>query len=555
MSELKVFPMGGIGRVTQNMYLYEYENEILIVDCGIGFPDVYMPGVDSLIPDITYLTRQLQFGKKIVGLVFSHGHDDHIAASPYILPQLPPFPLYGSPLTAGFAEQRIADKGIDGKVQVMRDREAVKIGTYFKVTPVAMTHSVPDTKHLIIETPEGIVYHGSDFKLDPDPVDHVLPDYATISALKEKKPLLMLVDCLRVERSEPVQSESAVGPVIRSLMEKTKGKFVVTLMSSHIHRIQQIVEAAVALGRKVVLVGRSVEQNVKVSLNLKKIEIERDVLVDKKYVNDYPEHQICIIIAGSQGQEGSSLVRAVYGEHREIQLNPQDTVVFSADVIPGNEIPFYNAIDELSRNGIEVIYPDILPGIHQSGHASAPEQLELVKMVGAQYVMPIGGTDRHRARFAHVVAGKLGYDKAHTLIPLSGEVLSISAQRGVRVVETVQLNPSVIDGLGVGDVGPVVLSDRLSLAQSGIVVIAIPRQRGELQLNRMSIISRGFVFMKHADEVVEFIKQSAAETISQLGSGTKDDELKRAVERRVARKLYKIIQREPMIVTVLIDTA
>lgn len=552
MSSLRLIPLGGMGNVTQNMYVYEYGEELLIVDCGIGFPDVYMPGVDTLIPDISYLQKQLAAGKRIVGMVLSHGHDDHIGALPYLLPDLPDFPIFASPLTAGFAKQRIADKGFEREITVLNDRVPVTIGTAFRAMVIAMTHSVPDTKHVIINTPEGMVYHGSDFKLDPAPVDGVLPDFAAAEQLGKQGVLLMLVDSLRIERTEPVQSESKVGPVLDALMARTNGKFVVTLMSSHIHRIQQLINSAEKYNRKVVLVGRSVEQNVKVARELEKLSIPRDMLVDKKYINDYKEEQLCVIVAGSQGQEGSSLVRAVFGEHRDLQLTERDMVVFSADVIPGNEIPYFRAVDELARNGIEVIYPDINPGVHQSGHASAPEQMKLVGLVRPRYVMPIGGADRHRALFARIVAKEHHFAEDAILVPKAGEVLSFSNQTA-SVAETINIVPRAVDGLGIGDVGPVVLSDRLSLAQAGMVVVVIPRQQGELDLKNLQVISRGFVFMKQADEVINFIKERSVEIITDLEPNTKDEELKKTIERRLARRLYKVIQREPVIVVTILD--
>ncbi|HCC84191.1 MAG TPA: hypothetical protein DEP87_00690 [Candidatus Pacebacteria bacterium] len=552
MAKLRLIPLGGMGNVTQNMYVYEYGDEILIVDCGIGFPDVYMPGVDSLIPDISYLQKQLAAGKKIMGLVLSHGHDDHIGALPYILPDLPNFPIYASSLTAGFANQRITDKGFERTITVLKDRVPVKIGSVFQAMTIAMTHSVPDTKHVVIDTPEGLIYHGSDFKLDPAPVDGVLPDFAAVEQLGKQGVLLMLIDCLRIERTEPVASESKVGPVLQQLMAEAQGKFVVTLMSSHIHRIQQLVTVAEKFQRKIVLVGRSVEQNVRVSKELEKLTIPKDMLVDKKNLNDYRDDQLCVIVAGSQGQEGSSLVRAVFGEHRDLQLTQRDMVVFSADVIPGNEVPYFRAIDELARNEIEVIYPDINSGVHQSGHASAPEQMRLVNLVKPKYIMPIGGADRHRALFRRKVMAELKFADENVLLPKMGEVLEL-AQTRASIAETISIIPRVVDGLGIGDVGPVVLSDRLSLSQAGMVVIVIPRQDGELQLRKLEVISRGFVFMKHADEVITFIKERSIEIIQQLDAKIKDEELKRTLERRLARRLYKVIQREPVIVVTILD--
>lgn len=541
-----------MGRVTQNMYLYEYENEILIVDCGIGFPDVYMPGVDTIIPDISYLLNEVSAGKTVVGLVLSHGHEDHIGALPYLSADMPDFPIYGSALTAGFAENRMQDKGVSREVQVLADKQKLSLGKHFSVTLVAMTHSVPDTKHVIIDTPEGIIYHGSDFKLDPAPVDGVVSDLDFAREIGEKGVLLGLIDCLRIERSEQVPSESKVGPVLEKIMSETRGKYIITVMSSHIHRIQQIVDSAEKLNRKVVFVGRSVEQNVKIALDLKKLFIPKGLMIDKRNINDFADDKLCVIIAGSQGQEGSSLTRAVYGEHREIQIGPNDKVVFSADAIPGNEIPYYKAIDELSRNGVKVIYPTIEPGVHQSGHASAVEQEELLKILQPKFVMPIGGADRHRALFDEIMGTNLGYDEHHIVLPDDGQVLGFE-NGDYSVVEEIVLKPKTVDGLGIGDVGPIVLSDRLSLAQAGIIVLVLPRKNGNFDLKNMNVISRGFVFMKQADEVVAFIKEKTAEIIAKAGKKTKDEELRRMIEKRLARRLYKVIKREPMIVPVIMD--
>jgi len=553
MSSLKIFPLGGMGRVTQNMFLYEVNNEILIVDCGIGFPDVYMPGVDAIIPDISYLLKQVEAGKKIVGMILSHGHDDHIAATPYLLPDLPDFPIYASPLTVGFAHQRLRDQNIDKEIKVVADSKTVKLSDNFDFRLINLTHSVPDTRHIAIRTPAGLIYHGSDFKIDKNPIDGVMTDLDMIKQIGEEGVLLMAIDCLRVERQTWTKSESAVGPAIEKEIETTKGKFVVTLMSSHLHRIQQVVNIAQKHNRKVVFIGRSVEQNVKVAMDLGKLEIPRSILVDKKYLNDYQDKDLCVVIAGSQGQEGSSMVRAVYGEHRIVQIRQDDKVIFSADVIPGNEVPYYNAIDELASNGIKVIYPAIAPDVHQSGHASSVEQKELVNLVKPKFVMPIGGQDRHRALFREFVTDDLGYTKQQVLTPKTGQILNF-AEGKFKAIDQIKLNPSIVDGLGIGDVGPIVLSDRLALSKAGIVVVVIPSRKGRLNLQDISVISRGFVFMREAEEVVDFIKAETIQVIKKLGKKPSYDEVKRKVERKLSRKLYKIIKREPMIVPVIMES-
>jgi ribonuclease J len=552
MNGVNFVPLGGMGNVTQNMYVYSYQDEILIVDCGIGFPDQYMPGVDILLPDVSHIHQQLDAGKRIVGMILTHGHDDHIGALPYLLPDLPEFPIFASPLTAGFARNRMKEVDIDRPITVVSNSEVFKVSEHFSAQAFAVTHSVPDTRHYAIRTPEGIIYHGSDFKLDPSPVGGEQSDLAGIGELAKENVLCMLIDSLRVERLEWTPSESLIGPVLDKEMASTTGKFIVTLMSSHIHRIQQVVDAAQEYGRKVVFIGRSVEQNTEVAQELGELRIPKGMQIDKRDIGDYKAKELCLIIAGSQGQEGSSLMRAVSGEHPIVMIHQEDKVVFSADVIPGNEIPYFSAIDELSRNGVQVIYPSIEPGVHHSGHAGAAEQKELLGLVKPKLVMPIGGADRHRALFVDRVAEPLGYTRGQVLIPLTGEVLTFS-QDSVRVSDKISITPRTVDGLGIGDVGPVVLSDRRALSEAGIIVLVIPRRNGQLDIKRMEVVSRGFVFMKEADEVIQFIKQTVGQIVHESQDRIKDEELRRQIDKRLGRKLYKTIKREPMIVPVILD--
>ena len=554
MSELRLVPLGGLGKVTQNMYLYEYEDEILIVDCGIGFPDEYMPGVDTLIPDTSYLHEEIAKGKKVVGIAISHGHEDHMGALPYVLPEFETMPMiWASPLTVSFINKKLQDVGIETEINVFQDLKPVQYGKYFTVMSLAVTHSVPDTKHLVINTPEGVIYHGSDFKLDEHPIDGVKTDVATMKELGDKGITLALIDCLRVENLDRTESESETGPELEKLMLNTKGKYIITLMSSHIHRIQQVVNAAKKLGRKVAFIGRSVEQNFKIAMDLNKLQMPDGVMIDKRDMDQYRDKELCIIIAGSQGQEGSSLIRAVYGEHRQVQILPDDKVVFSANVIPGNEIPYYRAINELASNGITVIYPDVNHDLHKSGHASAVEQREVVKLLHPKFVMPIGGEDRHRAKFKEYVTQSLGYKKGFTLIPGHEEVLGLKDGE-VRVVDKISIKPRTVDGLGIGDVGPTVLSDRRSMSQAGMIVLILPRINGRLDLSKMDVVSKGFVFVKEATEVIDFIKLQTVEILEKDGRKAKTDEdVASLLERQLSKKLYKVIRREPIIIPVILD--
>lgn len=553
MKQLKIVPIGGLGKVTQNMFIYEYDREMLIVDCGIGFPDEYMPGVDTLIPDTSYLHEQLAAGKELVGIAITHGHEDHMGALPYVLPELENVPpMYGSELTVAFAQKKLQDQKIDVRMNVFKDLQPVKFGTHFSVMSVHVTHSVPDTKHLVIETPEGVAYHGSDFKLDEHPLDGQRADLKAMEAIGKRGVLVALIDSLRVEQLEPTGSETLVGPELEKLMRHTKGKFIVTLMSSHIHRIQQIVDSAAQLGRKIVFIGRSVEQNVKIASELRKLHMPKGLQIDKRDIDKHKPNKLCIVIAGSQGQEGSSLIRAVYGEHQQVQISSDDRVVFSANVIPGNEIPYYRAINQLASNEVNVIYPDVDKLLHQSGHASAPEQREVVKLLQPKFVMPIGGEDRHRAKFREYVAQSLGYTKDRTLTPKNGEILGFHDGK-VKVVDSIVIRPRTVDGLGIGDVGPMVLSDRRLMSQEGMIVLILPRVKGRLDLKGMQVVSKGFVFMQEAQEVIEFIKAETAEIVHSAGKKKNDEALRQQLERKLGRKLYKIIRREPMIIPVILD--
>lgn len=549
--KLRIIPLGGMGNVTKNMFAYEYDDEILLVDCGIGFPEQYMLGVDVLIPDVTYLQKRLGEGSTIVGLCLTHGHDDHIAALPYVLPMIPAdFPMYGSPLTAAFAKARMADGGLEREVFEYDDRGILTLGKYFKVETVRVTHSVPDTRHLVIHTPEGLCYHGSDFKFDMNPVDHITTDFGKIAMLGQGKILCALVDCLRIERNSWAASESSIYETLEREIRDCKGKFFVTLMSSNLHRIQLAINVAVEHERKVVFMGRSIEQNTKIAVELGMLHMPKGLVVNKKNMEDYRDDELCIVIAGSQGQPGSSLVRAVSGEHPLISVGKTDKVVFSTEPIPGNEGNVYNTIDELARNGIDTSYSDIDEGLHVSGHAGRIEQQLMLSLLKAKFVLPIGGTDRHRVQFLKV-AEDLGYETQRVLLPKHGQVVMF--ERGEREMgETLQLKDLMVDGLGVGDVGSVVLADRKNMAEEGMVCVIIPDREGELDTRNIYVASRGFVFMKHADEMVTEIKKTTAEVIGS-NRNLPEADLKRKIEKQLSKKLQDIIGRTPLIVPVFME--
>ncbi|PWU24245.1 ribonuclease J [Candidatus Cerribacteria bacterium 'Amazon FNV 2010 28 9'] len=547
MSSLKIIPLGEMGNVTRNMFVYEYGDELLIVDCGIGFPESSMLGVDVLIPDITYIQQRLKEGAHIVGMCLSHGHDDHIAGLPYIIPQLPDFEIFASPLTAKFAQARMDDAGLRKEVNIVDTDVPVKLGS-FSVDFIRLTHSVPHTRHLAIITPEGIVYHGSDFKFDLTPVDGVLPDFNKIARYGDKGILCLLSDCLRVEREAWSPSENVLAATFEREILDCKGKYIVTLMSSNLHRIGLLAKTAINHGRKLVFIGRSVEQNVEIANALKVLSIPKDNIVHKKHMDEYRDDQLCVVVAGSQGQPGSSLVRAVYGEHPILSVGKNDKVIFATEPIPGNEANVYDAIDELSRNRIDVAYSDVDSDLHVSGHGGAIEQQLLIALLKPTYLLPIGGTDRHRVVYADMTA-RMGYKKAQVLLPKTGEIMEFS-QGTAHVAQTLQLKTMMVDGLGVGDVGSVVLSDRKKMAEEGMIVIIIPTFNGMYDAANVKIVSRGFVFMKQSDEILKVIKDETAQV---LATRPEEGELRRLIEKKLSKRMYEETGRTPLILPVVMS--
>jgi ribonuclease J len=549
MSEIKLLPLGGVGNVTKNMYVYEYEGSVLIVDCGIGFPDPTMLGVDLLIPDISYLHDKLD---RIVGLVLSHGHDDHIAGLPYILPQLGHhFKIYGSKLTIGFAQDRIKDFPLTANFEVL-PAGPLQLGP-FTVGNIPVTHSVPDARHLVISTPEGTVYHGTDFKFDLNPIDGVRPDFQTMARVGEKGVLALLSDCLNAEQDVYSTSESALSDMFEREMRHTKGKSIITVMSSNIHRIQQIVDIAQAFDRKVAFVGRSIEQNVKTAVALGFLKLPEKIVINKTRLGNYLAHKVCIVIAGSQGQVGSSLARAAEGEHSQVHISPEDRVVFASEPIPGNEQSVYATIDTLSRTGAEVTYSDLDDSVHASGHSSSIEQKLLISLVKPDHVIPIGGTYHHMIEYRKN-AKSLGYPDSRIHLLDNGQILSIS-QAGVRVKDTITLKNVMVDGLGIGDVGRIVLRDRQQMAEDGIVIIVVPvnQQTGQVT-GEVEVISRGFVYVKENQEIIEQIKtETAACLTGSKGFVTDWARVRHKIETRIQTLLYETTERHPMVLPVVME--
>lgn len=543
---MKIFPMGGIGGVTKNMFLYESGQDLMVVDCGIGFPDATMPGVEFLIPDTQYLQDRIKQGATLHGIVLTHGHDDHIAALPYVLREIraEEVPIYGSPLTAEFATSRLQDQGVEKQVEHFNEGR-IKVGP-FEVETVRVTHSVPDARHLVVRTPDGVVYHGSDFKIDLTPVDGVNMDLQRIAEIGREGVLCALLDSLRIERQAPGQSEAVVGPALRREMYGVEGKVFVTLMSSSIHRIQQVIDVAAEFGRKVTFIGRSVEQNVNTAMNLGMLNFPANAKLNKRNLDRVSDSELCVIIAGSQGQPGSSLVRAVSGEHRYISMSRGDKVIFSSEPIPGSETDVYRTINEIAHRGVEVVYSDIEDDLHVSGHAGAYEQMLMVHLLRPKFIFPIGGEERHRVQFTKVI-GAHGYQPNQVVLPNYGTIVELD-RSGFNYGEQVKLRERTVSGEGVSDVLASAISERQRLGAQGVMVVSLVEKGGQVDEQEIGVSTRGFQLgEEYTPEEFERAVRAEALRVATAFEGS-TPQLRQELEKALQRYLMKEIGRSPLIV-------
>lgn len=542
---IRIVPLGGTPNVHDNMYVYESAKDLFIVDCGMGFPDEGVSGVDLTIPDITYLKSRLG---KIRGFVVTHGHEDHIGGFPYIIPQLPAgIPIYASRLTAGFIKEKFREFQIDAKIlNVVKDRQPIALGD-FEVKMIPVNHSVPDTKHLLIKTPYGQVYHGSDFKFDWTPIGQEVSDIASITRAGAEGVTLLLSDCLRSEKEGYSLSESIIEDSFEREFREESNRVVVTTMSSNIGRIQQALWVAKRNNRKVCFVGFSVERNVKVAADLGFLTIPPRVVVDKHKIKSLPKNEQCLIIAGSQGQLGSSLERIGSGTHPIINLEPGDKVIFSADPIPGNENNVYRLIDMLSRHQINVSYSDIADDLHVSGHASSMEILMLMAMTKPHYVMPTGGTHRHNIQFGKL-ASKLGITADRVMMPENQEIV-IEPNGTVHLGNEIKLkNVYVESGMITAESSHI--TDRQIMFQEGVVVAVLNRSSsGALEVE---LIPRGIT--TQYDPAI--LSQMKVELIKRLGKAdiTADSLYsKDKIAKELSRIFVEKIGKNPVVIPILIE--
>ncbi len=544
---LRILSLGGVN-VTKNMYVYETQKDIIIVDCGLGFPDENMPGIDLIIPDITYLRDRMG---KIRAMFLTHGHEDHRGSLPYILPELPKIPIYSTKLTIGLAKAKCDESGIIADFREINYAETITHGD-FSVNFVHVTHSIPDAANLIIRTPAGIVYHGPDFKFDWTPVDGFPTDVQKIAKISDEGVSLLLSDCVRVEKQGYTPSEQKIEETFEQQSQKCHGKLIITTTSSNISRIQQAVNVAVRHNRKIVFAGRSIEQNAEVAVRLGYLNLPKGGVIKIEEVARYNSNQIMVLATGSQGQDNAALSKIANGEHK-IRIKDGDFVIFSQDPIPGSEGAIDELINTLIKAGAEVLYSTILDDAHVSGHEAADGLKLMLALTKPKFVWPIGGSPRHLKQYAKL-AMSMGYKPEQILIPNEGQVIKLENGK-VTIEGNFEIKNILIDGLGIGDVGNVVLRDRLMMSADGIVMVVIPVERASGNITgEIDIVSRGFVYMKESDKLINEAKQVI---IDSLTGGQVNMSDFRFVRRRITDSLEKFLfqatHRRPLILPVIVE--
>lgn len=546
---LKMIPLGGVGDVTKNMYIYEYGNDIVIIDCGIGFPDEGMLGIDLIIPDITYLRDKKH---KIRGIVITHGHDDHIGGLPFIWPELQ-VPIYAQRLAAGFIRAKFSENRLSkDKINTITPDTKLSLGV-FNISFYSVSHSIPDAVGIILETPVGRIIHQADFKLDWTPVNNQVADIGKVAVAGEKGVLLMLIDALRVEKPGYNLSEKTIQPTFERIERETEGKLLITTTSSNITRLQQAINVAVQSGRKVALVGRSMESNFQVARDLGYLDVPPGVVIAPDEIKRFPEHKILAIVAGAFGQPGSALSRVANNDHKFLFVKPGDCVVFSADPIPSTESAQYALIDKLAKLGTNVYYTAVTDALHVSGHASAEELKIMINLAKPKYLLPIGATFRQMKMFAKMTE-EMGWKRDEVLLIDDGQVVEVRPGQ-VKANGRIEAKNIYVDGLGVGDVGTIVLRDRKVMAEEGIVLVVVPVDSQTSKLaGEPDIISRGFVFEKGAEELLDQAKNVVKSALADHPEGILDWRFtRRHIEENLEKFFYEETQRRPMILPVVVE--
>lgn len=545
---ISFIPIGGVGDVTKNMYLYEYRDEILIVDCGIGFPDEAMIGVDLLLPDISYLKNS---NKKISGMVLTHGHEDHLGALPFVLPQLPSFPIFASPLAAAFANEKLKEFNVSSRVKTVNfDGGDVNLGS-FKISFIRITHSVPDAANLFIKTPIGNFYHGSDYKIDFTPYDNKKVDFEKIAKLSAEGVLCLMSDCLNAEEDGYTPSEKLLAQNIEREMRECKGKFILTTYSSNISRLNQAIHASRKTGRKVCFLGRSLISAVDTAQSLGYLKVDKGMEVSVGELRKFNDNQLTLLVAGSQGQENSSLTRIANDEFKEIKIKSGDVVIFSADPIPGNELSINQVIDTLAKNGAKVFYSEISRDFHVSGHGAALDIMLMMSLVKPQNVLPIGGTYRQMVAFKNL-AKLQGFFDNQILLSENGQEVVFTKEK-VFLDRKIPIKNVYVDEVSQEAVDQFVIRDRQKIVQDGVVIIMVEIDSATGQLTGYpNIIARGFTF---SDKKLNSRLNHEIEQSLQKKKGRVTDWL--YIKKNIAKigELFmsKHLRKQPLIIPVVVE--
>ena len=548
VSKLKIIPLGGLGEIGKNMTVFEFGSDIIVVDCGMGFPDEDMYGVDMVLPDISYLKAN---ASHIRGIIITHGHEDHIGAVPYVLKELDA-PIYTMPLTAALIELKLEEHDLLYNTQIFTKKvgSSFRLGA-FTIEFINVNHSIPDAVALAIGTPVGTVIHTGDFKIDVTPIQGSMMDLARLGQLGNEGVLALLSDSTNVEKPGYSASERKVGASFNKLFMGCNKRIIITTFASNVHRLQQIIDVAAKYGRKVAITGRSMENVLHVASVLGYVKIPENVMVDLEKVNSLPREKTVIISTGSQGEAMSALYRMAFSEHKQIKVDAGDRVIISASAIPGNETMISRVIDELFHKGAEVIY-DRNTELHVSGHASQEEQKMLLALTKPKYFIPVHG--EYRMLVKHAELGRLmGVQPKNIVIAENGKVIELS-RRGIRCEESVPAGAVMLDGSGTSEVGSVVMRDRHRLAEDGMIVVVLPYSSDDRKLlSEPEIITRGFIYVKEAEGMMDELKRVTLESVAACEEQRISDwtAIKNRVKSNLSGYLYKTTRRSPMILPVI----
>ena len=548
--KLKIIPLGGLNEIGKNMTAYEYGGEIIVVDCGMAFPGDDMYGIDCVIPDVTYLVKNKS---RLRGLFITHGHEDHIGAIPYVLKQVN-IPIYCTRLTAGLIKLKLQEHGLVSSTKLVTVESGMTIRAgKFQVEFIHVNHSIAGACALAIHTPVGLIVHTGDFKVDYTPLDGAPINLGRLAELGQEGVLLLMADSTNAERPGYTMSEKKVAATFNDQFQKAAGRVIIAMFASNVHRIQAVVDSCVRFHRKVCLMGRSMVNVSKVAMQLGYLKIPDGTLITAEEIDRYPDEQIAVVTTGSQGEPMSGLSRMAFAEHRKLEIREGDMVIISATPIPGNEKSVSRVINQLIRIGANVIY-DSLAEVHVSGHARQEELKLMHSLIRPKFFVPVHGEYRHLYHHANL-AKSLGMSDDNVLMVEIGDVIELGPD-SIDVTGVVPSGSVLIDGLGIGDVGAVVLRDRKHLSEDGllIVVMGLDHELGTV-VSGPDIISRGFVYVRESDELVEGARLAAARAIDAFGpiDSSEWNRLKNDVRESVQRYIYDTIKRNPMILPIIVE--